>query len=83
MTARRLELRKAADVKPKSVTWLWEALGKVTILAGPAGQGKSQTTCFVAAHVSNGTLPGDLVHTPGDVLLISAEDDPKTRSSRG
>lgn len=58
------------------VHWLWRqyiALGKITILAGLAGQGKSQLTCLVAAMTSRGML--DM--PAGDVLMVSAEDDPK------
>ena len=51
-------------------------LGKVAILAGPPDQGKSQLSLFIAAAVTRGELPGDVTE-PGDVVIISAEDDPE------
>ena len=71
-------VRTASTVTPKQVRWLWEPripLGKLTILAGAAGQGKSQTTTMLAALTSKGAAAGDLLHTCGDVLMVSAEDD--------
>jgi hypothetical protein len=56
------------------IHWLWRqyvALGKITLLAGLAGQGKSQLTCLVAAMASRGMLDAP----PGDVLIVSGEDD--------
>jgi len=76
---RELRLTSTATITPKRVRWLWEPripLGKLTILAGPAGQGKSQLTCALAAWVSMGVAPGDLRRTNSDVLIVSAEDDP-------
>lgn len=58
------------------VHWLWRqyiAIGKVTLLAGLAGQAKSQLTCLIAAMTSRGMLDAPA----GDVLMVSAEDDPK------
>jgi putative DNA primase/helicase len=77
---RVVEATSAATVKPRRVRWLWEPrvpLGKLTILAGPAGQGKSQLACMLAALTSVGAAAGDLLHTTSDVLFVSAEDDPE------
>jgi hypothetical protein len=50
-------------------------LGKVTILAGAPGHGKSQLMALYAAMTTRGEMyPGD-VTVPGGVLMISAEDD--------
>ncbi len=70
-------------VAPRAVRWLWPGripLGKLTILDGDPGQGKSLLTLDLAARVSQGTaLPdgarGDL-DGPAGVVLLSAEDDP-------
>lgn len=78
MTGRQLRLVPAADVVPQPVRWLWPGLiplGKVTVLAGAPGLGKSLLTTKVAALTSVGAAPG-LLHTVGDVLLVNAEDDP-------
>lgn len=71
----------AADVKPEPIRWLWPgriALGKVTLLVGDPGLGKSLVTIALAAHVSRGTSwPVDHAQCQrGKVLILSAEDDP-------
>jgi putative DNA primase/helicase len=66
-----------ADVKAETVRWLWYpyiALGKLTILEGDPGLGKSWLTCALAAGVSCGYLPGVGPFEPGRVLMLSAED---------
>lgn len=69
-----------ADVVPTEVQWLWLArfaLGRLTVLVGRPGEGKSFFTCDMSARVSTGTDWPDGTPTPmGDVLLICAEDDP-------
>lgn len=69
------------DVQPEPIAWLWPARiarGKVTLIAGDPGLGKSMLTCAMAAHVSRGTSwPVDRSPCPqGDVIMLSAEDDP-------
>lgn len=67
-----------ADVAPEQVTWLWYpyiARGKLTILEGDPGLGKSWLTCALACAVSRGRgLPGADSFPPGNVLMLSAED---------
>jgi RecA-family ATPase len=67
-----------ADVRPETVSWLWHpyiARGKLTILEGDPGLGKSWLTCALAAGVSRGRgLPGAEPFEPGHVLMLSAED---------
>ena len=73
-------LRSVEEVQMRAVEWLWDQripLGKLSVLAGLAGQGKSQLTCALAGQLSLGTLPGALKGKPADVLIISAEDDPE------
>lgn len=70
----------AADVTPEPIRWLWPgriAIGKLSIIAGDPGLGKSMVTIAVAAHVTRGTpWPVDLAPClTGDVLMLSAEDD--------
>lgn len=72
--------RRLSDVRAKPIRWLWPgrfARGKVAILAGNPGLGKSQLTASMAAVVTTGgTWPVD--RTPcerGNVILFSAEDD--------
>ena len=52
-------------------------LGRITLLVGRPGEGKSFFTLDVAARVSTGTPWPDGGECPaGSVILISAEDDP-------
>lgn len=72
---------RASDVTPESVAWLWPgkfALGKVSMIAGSPGLGKSQVSCSVAAIVSRGNRwPVDRTSaSPGTIVFLSAEDDP-------
>lgn len=71
---------RLSDVKPEPVAWLWPgrfALGKLTLIAGDPGLGKSFLTLNMAARVSTGAgwpdTPG-VATTPGGVVLLSAED---------
>jgi putative DNA primase/helicase len=72
--------RRMSDVQAKPIRWLWPgrfARGKVSMLAGHPGLGKSQLTSSLAAIVTTGgTWPVD--KTPcekGSVIFFSAEDD--------
>jgi putative DNA primase/helicase len=76
----RIIYRRASDIVAKPVRWLWPgriARGKVSLLAGNAGLGKSQLTASMAAIVSaGGTWPVDRTHCDqGNVVILSAEDD--------
>lgn len=72
-----------ADVTPRAVRWLWRgriALGKLTLIAGEPGQGKSFLTMDLAARVTTGNPwpdepPGTNSNQPGSVVLLAAEDD--------
>ena len=70
---------RSSDVESKPIEWFWDqkiAKGKVTMIAGDPGLGKSQTTIFLAALASTGgTFPGGALCAQGKVLLFSAEDD--------
>ena len=69
----------AADVTPEPVKWLWRgrvALGKLTLIAGEAGLGKSQVSIAMAAAVTTGgEWPcGEGCAPQGNVVILSAED---------
>ncbi len=81
IASRKLRLRCLADIEPTPIEWLWYgriALGKLTVIAGHAGLGKSFLTCDIAARVSAGLpWPDEVSACPqGDVLVLNAEDDP-------
>lgn len=69
------------DIQSVPISWLWEgriALGKLTMIVGDPGLGKSLVTTTLATNVSMGyPWPVDQSKPPiGDVIFISAEDDP-------
>jgi hypothetical protein len=74
---------RLSDVAPEPLRWLWPGripVGKITVLDGDPGLGKSTLLCGLAARISRGdSLPGDLSDSaptaPRGVLLFSAEDD--------
>ena len=69
----------SSDIVSKPIDWLWKdkiAKGKVTLIAGDPGLGKSQVSLFLASIVSTGgTFPGEAKADQGRVILFSAEDD--------
>jgi hypothetical protein len=72
-------LVRLQDVQPEPVTWLWPgrlAAGKLALLVGDPGLGKSWITLDLAARLSTGSsMPDDAPAVPpGDVILLSAED---------
>jgi AAA domain-containing protein len=69
-----------SQITPTSVSWLWEpylARGKLSVIDGDPGTGKSFVTIDLAARISSGAaLPcGGPSAEPASVLLLSAEDD--------
>ena len=69
---------RLSDVQAEKVQWLWYPyipLGKLTLLEGDPGLGKSWLTLALAASVSTGAgLPGTDKLKPATALLLSAED---------
>ncbi len=67
-----------ADVVPEKVTWLWRGyipVGKLTIIEGDPGLGKSTASLDLAARVSTGTAMPDGTPTElGGVVVLSLED---------
>jgi len=75
-----LIVRLMSDVKSKPIKWLWPhyiALGKLIMIAGNPGLGKSQLTANIAAIVTTGgKWPITEAPCPkGMVAFLSAEDD--------
>jgi len=73
-------LVNGADLTPEPVSWLWPgwlALGKLHILAGAPGQGKTTIALAMAATVTaGGSWPDGSRSELGNVLIWSGEDDP-------
>lgn len=80
MTAKPIaETRCLADVQVEPIDWLWKrrfARGKLNILAGQPGLGKSQMAAMMAAKVTRGGNWPDGMPCPiGNVIFICCEDD--------
>ena len=76
----RVVLVRGTDLTPEPVRWLWSnwlALGKLHILAGAPGQGKTTIALAMAATVTIGGRWPDGSHSDkGNILIWSGEDDP-------
>lgn len=75
----RLISRRVCDVALEPLEWLWPnrvPLGKVTLLAGDPGLGKSFLTCDMAARVSKGAAwpDNELPQPVGSVIIFNCED---------
>jgi putative DNA primase/helicase len=71
-------VRRAADVEPQAVSFLWRPYlpcGKLTLLEGDPGQGKSWIAAALATAGSRGQgLPGSAAFSPFRTLIFTAED---------
>jgi hypothetical protein len=76
-----LVMTSAADIEMSRPEWLWERripLGAVSLLAGRGGAGKTALACWLMAQLTRGTLPGDRLDCPSNVVHIGVEDDRST-----
>jgi hypothetical protein len=78
---RSVTLLRGFEIEAKPLHWLWHGFlpsGKLTILAGAGGTGKSTLAFGLAAIVTSaGMWPdGTRCSAPGNVLIWSSEDDP-------
>ena len=69
-----------SEVDQKPLSWLWSGrvpFGKVTILEGDPGLGKSTIWCDIVARVTTGhPFPGESeARAPQQALIVAAEDD--------
>ena len=74
-------LIRADELTPQCVDWLWHgwlARGKLHVLAGAPGTGKTTIALALVATVTCGGRWPDGTHcAPGNVLIWSGEDDPE------
>lgn len=75
-----VDLVRADGIEPEPFRWLWKdwlARGKLHILGGAPGAGKTTICLRVAAAVSNGGVwPDGTLAPTGNVIIWSGEDDP-------
>lgn len=74
-----LKLIKMSDVQSQEILWLWYPFipyGKLTIIQGDPGDGKTTFVLNIAAQLSKGTgLEGDIkVSKPMNIIYQTAED---------
>ncbi|MEQ1904757.1 MAG: AAA family ATPase [Pirellulaceae bacterium] len=77
-TPRTFQARPYSDIDATEVEWLWKdriAIGKLTLLVGEPGLGKTFAAIDIAAHVSTGSPFADGATPPmGEVAILTAED---------
>ena len=75
----RLDLQSFADIKEERLQWLWKGRiprGKLTLMAGLGGMGKSTILYDMAARISTGAEwpDGAGIAPQGNVILLNRED---------
>ena len=74
----KLQIRKLSEVELQEVTWLWYPFipsGKITIIQGDPGEGKTTLALRLVAACSTGqALPGMEITEPFNVIYQTAED---------
>lgn len=77
----RANLTPASSITPVAIRWLWPgwvARGKLTVLAGAGGSGKTTLAIgLIGTLTSGGRWPdGEIYTEPANALIWSSEDDP-------
>ncbi len=77
-----VELIPGKNIKPEPINWIWPgwlAAGKLHVLPGPPGTGKTTlAAAFAATLTIAGRWPdGTKAESAGNVLIWSGEDDPQ------
>src|SRR3954467_10769866 len=77
-----MRLQRISQLTPQSVAWLWPerlALGKLAILDGDPGLGKSLLALDLCARLSTGRPFPDGSPSPGpaNALVLNGEDGPE------
>ena len=74
----KLQIRKMSEVELQEINWLWYpyiASGKITMIQGDPGEGKTTLALRLAAACSTGqALPGMTITEPVNVIYQTAED---------
>jgi len=74
-------LVKASEMNPRPIDWLWDgwiAKGKLHLIGGVAGTGKTTLSLDLASQITNGgEFPDGQRAKIGDVVMWTGEDDPE------
>jgi RecA-family ATPase len=74
----KLKLFTIDQIEPEAVAWIWKpyiAIGKICLVQGDPGVGKSTSVLALAADVTNGAIPGESdIAEPSTVIYQNAED---------
>ena len=74
-------IHRAADMPVMPIDWIWPGWlpkGKLTILAGKGGTGKTTLALSIAATITTGgNFPDGSTCEPGNILVWSGEDAPE------
>ena len=78
-TKTKLAYKKATDIKPEVLDWLWPnrvPFGKLTLFVGHPAVGKGMATMYLAGCATTGGGWADCpnVNTPMEIAVISSED---------
>ncbi|MDO9272523.1 MAG: AAA family ATPase [Rugosibacter sp.] len=80
VTASTVEILRGSAIRPEAVDWLWNgwlAKGKLHILGGAPGTGKTTISMSLAATITTGgRWPDGTRSAVGNVVIWSGEDDP-------
>jgi len=69
------------ESKLSEIIWVWQdriPANHITLEAGNPENGKSTTLSWIASELTQGTLEGDYLGTPRNVLMIAREEDDAT-----
>ena len=73
-----LRILSIDEIEPERVLWLWKPyipLGKICVVMGNPGVGKSSAALAIAAGLTRGAMPGESdVDAPSSVIYQTAED---------
>ena len=75
-----LEIIKASEIEPKEVKWLWYPyipFGKVTLLQGDPGDGKSKLMLSIAALLSDASI-----YLTGTKYILASESRKRSKRKR-
>lgn len=74
-------LIQSSSIEPENTNWLWDgwlAAGKIHVLGGAPGAGKTTIAIDLAATLTKGGLwPDGTLASAGNVVIWSGEDDPR------